>query len=132
MIIMAKVYKFRGKTTEELQDMNLEEFSKLLKSRQRRALKRGMTVVEKKLLENIRKMKGKDKMVRTHCRDMIVVPEMIGTKLGVHNGHEFTMVIISESMLGHRLGEFAMTRKNVKHSSPGLGATRSSKFVPLK
>ena len=129
---MAKVYKFRGRTAEELQGMTLEEFSKLLKSRQRRALRRGLTPVEKKFLENLRKVRGKDKLVRTHCRDMIVLPEMIGAKLGIHNGHEFTMVIISEGMLGHRLGEFAMTRKTVKHSSPGLGATRSSKFVPLK
>jgi small subunit ribosomal protein S19 len=129
---MAKIVKFRGKTIEELQEMNLEDFSKLLKSRQRRALRRGLTKAEKKLLENVRRSKGKDKMVRTHCRDMPVLPEMVGVKMGVHNGHEFVMVIINESMLGHRLGEFAMTRKNVKHSSPGLGATRSSKFVPLK
>ncbi len=129
---MAKIVKFKGKTIEELQEMNLEDFSKLLTSRPRRALRRGLTAAEKKLLENVRKTRGRDKMVRTHCRDMIVLPEMVGTKMGIHNGHEFVMVIINESMLGHRLGEFAMTRKNVKHSSPGLGATRSSKFVPLK
>jgi len=129
---MAKVYKFRGKTIEELQEMNLEEFSKLLKSRQRRALRRGLTVPEKKLLESVRKIRGKDKMIRTHCRDMMVLPEMVGAKFGIHNGHEFVVVIVNEGMLGHRLGEFAMTRKTVKHSSPGLGATRSSKFIPLK
>ena len=130
--IMAKIFKFRGKTLEELEQMNLEEFSKLLKSRQRRALRRGLTKVEKKLLENVRKAKGKDKLVRTHSRDMIIIPEMVGTKMGIHNGREFVPVVIDVGMLGHRLGEFAMTRKTVKHSSPGLGATRSSKFVPLK
>jgi small subunit ribosomal protein S19 len=129
---MAKKFTYRGKTLEELEQMNLEEFSGLLKSSQRRALKRGLTKVEKKLLEKIRKFKGRDKIIRTHARDMVVLPEMVGAKMGVHNGKEFVMVIIDASMLGHRLGEFAMTRQKVKHSSPGLGATRSSKFVPLK
>ncbi len=128
---MAKQYTFRGKTLEELQAMNLEEFSKLLKSRQRRGLSRGLPKQQKKLLEKIRK-KGKDKMIRTHSREMIILPEMVGANLAVHNGKEFVRLVISESMLGHRLGEFSQTRGKVTHSSPGLGATRSSKFVPLK
>ena len=129
---MAKKFMFRGKTLEELNTMSLEDFSKLLPSRERRALKRGMPRVHKKLLENVRKNKGKDKLIRTHARDLVILPEMVGSKLGIHNGQEFQMIIVDESMVGHRLGEFAMTRKKVKHSSPGLGATRSSKFVPLK
>lgn len=129
---MAKVYKFRGKTQEELEAMSLEEFSGLLKSRQRRALRRGLPKQQKKLLEKIRKQKGKDKLIRTHSREMIILPEMVGAKLGIHNGREFVMVVIDSSMLGHRLGEFSQTRKKVQHSAPGLGATRSSKFVPLK
>jgi len=129
---VAKVYKFRGKTQEELEAMSLEEFSGLLKSRQRRALRRGLPKQQKKLLEKIRKQKGKDKLIRTHSREMIILPEMVGAKLGIHNGREFVMVVIDSSMLGHRLGEFSQTRKKVQHSAPGLGATRSSKFVPLK
>ena len=129
---MAKKFSYRGKTLEELQDMNLEDFSKLLTSRERRSLKRGLTKQEKKLIENIRRFRGKDKLVRTQCRDMIVLPEMVGAKLGIHNGKDFRMVIIDAGMIGHRLGEFALTRGRVKHSAPGLGATRSSKFVPLK
>src|SRR3989338_7589961 len=129
---MAKIYKFRGKTQEELEAMSLEEFSGLLKSRQRRALRRGLPKQHKKLLEKIRKQKGKDKLIRTHSREMIILPEMVGAKLGIHNGREFFMVVIDSSMLGHRLGEFSQTRKKVQHSAPGLGATRSSKFVPLK
>ncbi len=128
---MAKQYTFRGKTLEELQAMNLEEFSKLLKSRQRRALSHGLPKQQKKLLEKIRK-KGKDKMIRTHSREMIILPEMVGANLAVHNGKEFVRIVINESMLGHRLGEFSQTRSKVSHSSPGLGATRSSKHVPLK
>jgi small subunit ribosomal protein S19 len=127
-----KKFSYRGKTLEELQEMNLEEFSKLLTARERRALKHGLTKQEKKLLENVRRFRGKDKLIRTHARDMIVLPEMVGAKIGVHNGKEFRMVIIDAAMVGHRLGEFALTRQRVKHSAPGLGATRSSKFVPLK
>ncbi len=127
---MAKKFTFRGKTIEELQAMNLEEFSKLLKSRQRRALAHGLPKQQKKLLEKLRK--NKDKLVRTHSREMVILPEMIGANLGIHNGKEFVKITVSESMLGHRLGEFSQTRARVTHSSPGLGATRSSKHVPLK
>lgn len=117
---------------DELKEMSLEDFSKLLNARQRRSLKRGLTPKQKKFLEKIRKLKDRKKVIRTHCRDMIILPEMVGLKIGVHNGQEFKVVNITENMLGHVLGEFALTRKQVKHSSPGFGATRSSKFVPLK
>ena len=63
---------------------------------------------------------------------MLILPEMVGTKMGIHNGKEYVTIVISDAMVGHYLGEFAMTRGRVKHSAPGLGATRSSKFVPLK
>ena len=132
VIDIAKKFSYRGKTLEELQDMSLEDFSKLLNARERRALKRGLTKQEKRLLETVRHNKGKDKLIRTHTRDMIVLPEMVGAKLGIHNGKEFRLVVIDAGMIGHRLGEFALTRSRVKHSAPGLGATRSSKFVPLK
>lgn len=123
---------FRGHKIEDLEKMTLEEFINLLGSRQRRSLKRGLTTSEKKLLEKVRESKGKDVLIRTHVRDMIILPEMVGAKMGIHNGKEFKMVIIDSDMIGHYLGEFSMTRGRVKHSSPGLGATRSSKFVPLK
>ncbi len=129
---MAKKFSYRGKTIDELQSMSLEEFSKLLNSRQRRSLIHGMTKQQKKLIEEVRKWKGKDVVIKTHARDMGIIPEMVGSKIGIYNGHEYKVVTIEESMLGHYLGEFALTRKPVKHSSPGLGATRGSKFVPLK
>jgi small subunit ribosomal protein S19 len=128
---MAK-FLFKGKMVDELKEMSLEDFSKLLNARQRRSLKRGLTPKQKKFLEKIRKLKDREKVIRTHCRDMIILPEMVGLKIGVHNGQEFKVINITENMLGHVLGEFALTRKQVKHSSPGFGATRSSKFVPLK
>jgi len=126
---MAK-FAFHGKSFEEISEMNLEEFSLLLKSRQRRALKRGLGEKQKKLLEKIRK--NPNKFHRTRCREMIILPEMVGIKIGVHNGKEYVTLEVKPEMLGHRFGEFAMTRKPVKHSSPGFGATRSSKFIPLK
>jgi len=129
---MAKKFDFRGKSFEELEKMNLEEFSKLLNARQRRSLKRGFTKHHKKLLQNIRMFKGKDKLIRTQSRDMIILPEMVGSKIGVYNGKEYVPVIITKEMIGRYLGEFAMTRKRVMHSAPGVGATKSSKFVPLK
>lgn len=129
---MVKKFMYRGKSLEELDSMTLEDFSKLLNARERRKLKHGFTKQGKKLLEAVRRSKGKDKLVRTHVRDMIVLPEMVGAKLGIYNGKEFKMIIIDAGMVGHRLGEFALTRQKVKHSAPGLGATRSSKFVPLK
>lgn len=126
---MAK-FTYKGKSLEEIEKMSFEEFSTMIPSRMRRSLKRGLTATEKKLLEDMRK--SPEKFHRTHCREMVVLPEMVGRKIGLHNGKEHVMIEIKEYMLGHRLGEFALTRKPVKHSSPGFGATKSSKFVPLK
>ena len=126
---MAK-FVFRGKSFEEIKKMDLETFANLLTSRQRRALKRGLTEKQKKLLEKIRK--DPKKFHRTRCREMVILPEMVGVKIGVHNGKEYVPLEIKPEMIGHRLGEFVLTRKQVKHSAPGFGATRSSKFVPLK
>ncbi len=129
---MAKKFTYRGKSQEELEAMTLEDLTALLPSRQRRALRRGFTKQQKKLIESIRRGKSKDKPVRTHVRDMIILPEMVNARLAIYNGKEWVMVVVLPEMIGHYLGEFAQTRKQVKHSAPGLGATRSSKFVPLK
>jgi small subunit ribosomal protein S19 len=126
---MAK-FEFRGRSFEEIKDMTLEDYSRMLKSRQRRSLKRGMNDRQKKLLEKIRK--DPKKFHRTRSREMLILPEMVGVKIGVYSGKEYVTLEIKPEMLGHRLGEFVMTRKQVKHSAPGFGATRSSKFVPLK
>ncbi len=126
---MAKEFTYRGKTPEELKKMDIKDFSELLPSRERRKIKRGFTPQEKKLLEQLRKKK---KFVKTHARDMIVLPEMIGEKIGVYSGKEFISIEIKDEMLGHRLGEFALTRTPAKHSGVGKGATKSSKFVDLK
>ncbi len=127
-ITRPKEFRYRGYTLEELQKMSLEQLAELLPARERRKIKRGFTEQELKLLRKLRK-KG---TARTHCRDMIVLPEMVGKVIYVHNGKEFVRVEIKPEMIGHRLGEFALTRRFEKHSGPGVGATRSSKFVPLK
>jgi len=126
---MAKIFTLRGKTLEDMQKMSLEEFAKLLPSRQRRGLTRGMTPIQKKFMIRIRR---KTRPVKTHCRTLAIIPEMVGKRVLVHNGHEWVQVDIKEEMLGHRLGEFSQTRKRVMHSAPGVGATKSSKFLPLK
>ncbi|MFX1550878.1 MAG: 30S ribosomal protein S19 [Promethearchaeota archaeon] len=117
--------------------MNMDQFIQLLPARARRSLKRGLPPRQKKLLERLRrayraKKRGKDLLTRTHVRDMIIFPEMVGLKIGVYNGKEFVTVEVKPDMISHYLGEFAITRKRVQHGSPGIGATRSSKYVPLK
>jgi small subunit ribosomal protein S19 len=133
-----KVFKYKGYTLEELQEMSLEEVMKLYPARQRRSLKRGFLPRQQKVLDKMRKLNkegtkdGRPVVVRTHCRDMIVIPEMVGTTFGIYDGHNFVEVKITPEMLGHYFGEFAPTRQRVQHGDPGMGATRSSMFVPLK
>lgn len=133
---LVKEFTYRGHDLEELQDMSLEEFSELLPARERRIIRRGLPPRQRKLLEKIREVRGKhnpeEEFIRTHCRDMIILPEMVGLRFGVYNGERFASVEVDPEMVGHRLGEFAITRKKVEHSTPGIGATRSSLYVPLK
>ena len=123
-----KEFTYRGKTLEELKEMGVGEFIELLPSRQRRSLKRGFTEGQKKLLD---KLKKKD-VVKTHIRELVIIPNMIGKTVLVYNGKTFSQVIIDKEMLGHRLGEFALTRNKVSHSAPGVGATRSSSGVSVR
>lgn len=131
---MVREFTYRGYTLQQLAEMPTDQLIKLLPSRQRRSLKRGLTEAQRKLLIKIRKHKQNsiDKPIRTHARDMIILPEMVGLTIWVHNGKEFTPVQITPEMIGHRLGEFAMTNKRVQHGRPGVGATKSSMYVPLK
>ena len=124
-----KEFTFKGKTIEELKKLSLNELAQLLNSRQRRSIKRGFTDQRKILLK---KIKSNQKNIETHCRDMIILPEMVGTTIKVHQGREFVPVNIEAEMIGHCLGEFAMTRKKVAHSAPGIGATRSSASLSVK
>jgi len=134
---MPREFMYRGYTLNQLQGMSMDEFINLLPSRQRRSLHRGLTPEQRILLEKIRKTKealrkGNNAIVKTHVRDMIILPEMVGITLLVHNGKDFVQVEIKPEMIGHYLGEFAITNKPVKHGTPGIGASRSSMYVPLK
>ncbi len=134
---MPKEFTYRGFTVEQLQSMSMDEFITLLPSRQRRSLQRGLSSEQRILLEKARKAKevmrkGGNMTIKTHARDMIILPEMVGLTILVHNGKEFSPVEIKPEMIGHYLGEFAITNKPVKHGTPGIGASRSSMYVPLK
>lgn len=124
-----KEFIFKGKKVDELKNMSLSELSQLLPARQRRSIKRGFTDQQKILLK---KLKANEKNIETHCRDMIILPGMIGITIKVYQGKEFIPVAIAEDMVGHYLGEFALTRKRVMHSAPGIGATRSSASLSVK
>jgi len=114
-----------------MQKLPMDELLPLIPSRARRALKRGLTKGQEKLLNDVEKAEKGD-IIRTHYRDMVILPSFIGHKIDVYNGNEFQRVGIDPHMVGHYLGEFSLTRKKVKHTGPGVGATKSSKFMPLK
>jgi small subunit ribosomal protein S19 len=132
---MKKEFHLRGKTQAELEAMSEDELLAIMPSRARRTLKRGFTDPQMKLINQIRQAKksnDKRKIVKTHVRDMLILPEMVGVKLGVYTGKEFSEFEVKTEMIGHYVSEFVLSRKPVKHSSPGVGATRSSLFVPVK
>ncbi|MEA1924455.1 MAG: 30S ribosomal protein S19 [Candidatus Altiarchaeota archaeon] len=133
-----KEFKYKGYTLDELKAMSMDELVKIMPSDVRRSILRGFTESQTKLMGKIRKASKlldngeKVKVIRTHCRDMPIIPEMVGLDFMVYNGKEFVKVIITQEMLGHFIGEFTYNRAIVKHSSPGVGATRSSLFVPIR
>ncbi len=122
-------FTYHGFKVDELKAMNLEALVPHMPSRARRKVLRGWTSGEEKFLVDLRKHESK---IRTHVRDMIILPEMIGREIEIYNGKEFVKVEIQPEAVFHYLGEFALTRRRVTHGSAGIGATRSSKFVPLK
>ena len=131
-------YTFRGVDLDQLLDMSNTQLMELLHCRARRRFSRGLKRKPMALIKKLRKAKKeaspleKPEVVKTHLRDMIVVPEMVGSIVGVYNGKAFNQVEIKPEMIGHYLGEFSITYKPVKHGRPGIGATHSSRFIPLK
>ncbi|MCK4938444.1 MAG: 30S ribosomal protein S19 [Methanosarcinales archaeon] len=122
-------YTYRGKTVDELKTLSTEDFSQLIPARQRRTIKRGFSDEHKKIMQ---KIKDGETTIRTHRRDMIILPDMVGLNLEIYNGKSFEKVEVIPEMMGHYFGEYSMTRRRVSHGSAGVGATKSSKFVPLK
>jgi small subunit ribosomal protein S19 len=133
-----KKFRYRGKSLEELLEMPMDELVKILPSRARRSLVRGFSPKHRRLLEKVliarQKLMSecKEVTVKTRVRDMVILPVMVGLTIAVHNGKEFVPIKIVPEMIGHYLGEFAPTTKQVKHGEPGLKATRSTLFVALK
>ena len=128
MEITKKQFKFRGKTLEELKDIDVREFAKLLTSRQRRTVLRQFQKIED--FVNRSKVKiSRNKQVRTHYRNLIIVPQMVGMRISIYNGRDFVPVEVVGEMLGHVFGEFSLTRAKIKHGSAGVGATKGSKAL---
>ena len=124
-----KEFRYRGRTLEELQSLGINELAELLPSRQRRSIKKDFTEAQKILLKKVRTNK---KNIKTHCRDMIVLPEMIGKTFKVYNAKKFEPIIVQEEMIGHFFGEYVLTRNRVAHNAPGVGATRSSSGLSVR
>ena len=134
---MPKIFTYRGYTSQQLQQMPMDDFIKILPSSARRSLLRVPPDEQRKLREKIRKVnrepgKGEKTAIKTHCRETVILPEMIGLTIHVYNGKEFIPVEVTPEKIGHRLGEFAISNKRVAHGMPGIGASRSSMYVPLK
>ncbi|KAG4303708.1 hypothetical protein PCANB_000085 [Pneumocystis canis] len=131
-------FSYRGVDLEMLLDMSSEQLMGLVHARARRRFQRGLKRRPMGLIKKLRKAKKeapygeKPATVKTHLRNMIVVPEMIGSVVGIYNGKVFNQVEIKPEMVGHYLGEFSLTYKPTKHGRPGIGATHSSRFIPLK
>jgi small subunit ribosomal protein S19 len=122
-------FTYRGYKIDELKAMGRTELLPIMPARARRKVVRGLSRGEETFLEKIR---GGNQKIRTHLREMIVMPEMVGRSIEIYNGKEFVKVEFQPESIFHYLGEFALTRKRVTHGSAGIGATRSSKYVPLK
>ncbi|MDY0293351.1 MAG: 30S ribosomal protein S19 [Candidatus Methanomethylophilaceae archaeon] len=126
-----KEFLYRGFTMDELLVMSFDEVLGLMPSRSRRTYLRGLNYEQQLLFDNL-KAAEPGEVVRTHRRDLPVIPEFVGKTVSVYNGKEFKDVEIKPEMIGCYLGEFVLTRREPQHSGPGVGATRSSKFMPLK
>jgi small subunit ribosomal protein S19 len=124
-------FSYRGLTLGRLKEMSLPELAQVLPARARRSIRRGFTVEVRRFLERMRETSA-DKVLRTHTRDALILPEHVGRRVAVHNGKEYKEIEVRPEMIGHYYGEFSLTRRFEKHSGPGVGATRSSKFMPLK
>ncbi|KAK9872158.1 hypothetical protein WA026_016212 [Henosepilachna vigintioctopunctata] len=133
-----KKFTYRGVDLDQLLDISNDQLSELMHCRARRRFSRGLKRKPMALLKKLRKAKKeappleKPEIVKTHLRNMIIVPEMVGSIVGVYNGKAFAQAEIKPEMIGHYLGEFSPTYKPVKHGRPGIGATHSSRFIPLK
>jgi small subunit ribosomal protein S19 len=125
VMVRSKELFYRGKSLEQLKALDVRESAKYLPCRSRRSVLRHFDVIEK-FLKRCEASNAQNKKIKTHLRDIVIVPKMVGFIIQVHNGKTYNEVRISNNMIGHRLGEFSLTRQRVNHGSPGIGATKSS------
>ena len=128
---MVKEFRYHGLSKEELANMPQEKLLKLFSARVRRSLTRGINDDKRKLMEEM-KDKNQKNPIKTHLRDTIILPYMVGVTVHIFSGKEFVPITITLQMVGHYLGEYVITNKRVNHGAPGVGASRSSLYVPLK
>jgi small subunit ribosomal protein S19 len=131
MEIKKKDLTFRGKTIEELKKLDVREFAKLLRSIPRRYTLRQFQKIEL-FVKRSQKKQEKGKKIKTHIRDIVIVPQLVGMNIQVYNGKTYTPVEITIETLGHKLGEFSPTRTKVKHSKSGVGASKATKTKAKK
>lgn len=124
--IVKKEHIYRGQTLQHLKSLDVRESAKFLSSRSRRSVLRHFDALEK-FVKRCEKYSAKKKKIRTHLRDIVIVPKLVGFTIAVYNGKTFQDVNILPEMIGHRLGEFAFTRTKVQHGAAGIGSTKSSK-----
>lgn len=135
---MVREFRFRGLDVDQLKNLSIEALLPLLNARQRRSLDKRvgkyMNDEKRKLRERIKNVRegNSNETIRTHVRDMIILPDMVGITINIHNGKDFSPITIKPEMIGHYLGEYSITNKRVQHGAPGVGASRSSLYVPLK
>ena len=131
---MVKEFTYRGLSQKELVELPLDKMLKLFPSRARRSLTRGINDGKRKLIEEMKAAKAGTlkNPINTHLRDVLILPSMVGVTLNVFSGKEFKPVTITTEMVSHYLGEYVITNKRVSHGAPGVGASRSSLYVPLK
>ena len=125
-ITRSKDVYYRGKNVEELKKLDVREVAKYLDSRCRRSVLRHFDIIEK-FVKRCETSQATKKKIRTHLRDIIVVPEMVGMSIQVYNGKTFNQIDIIGEMLGHKLGEFSLSRAKISHGKAGVGATKGSK-----
>jgi small subunit ribosomal protein S19 len=135
---LVREFRFRGLNVDQLKNLSIEALLPLLNARQRRSLDKRvgkyMNDEKRKLRERIKNVRqgNSNETIRTHVRDMIILPDMVGITINIHNGKDFSPITIKPEMIGHYLGEYSITNKRVQHGAPGVGASRSSLYVPLK
>ena len=128
---MVKEFTYHGLSKEELANIPNEKLLKLFTARVRRSITRGINDDKRKLMEEM-KDKNQKNPIKTHLRDVIILPYMVGVTIHIFSGKESVPITITLQMVGHYLGEYVITNKRVNHGAPGVGASRSSLYVPLK